>query len=71
MQALEELALSYDTKDRQFDAIHTEKEVLTEENERIQVSERGRGRAAYRICGWGGQTESFQNVGGAKVYTMY
>ena len=44
MQALEELALSYDTKDRQFDAIHTEKVVLAEENERIQVSGRERDR---------------------------
>ena len=26
---------------------------------------------AYRKCGWGGQTECFQNVGGTKVYTMH
>ena len=37
MQALEELAVSYDTKDREIQAVHTEKQLLTEENEHIQV----------------------------------
>ena len=38
MQALEELAVSYDTKDREIGAVFSEKHMLTQENERVQVS---------------------------------
>ena len=37
MQALEELAVSYDTKDREIDSIATEKQLLLEEVEGLQV----------------------------------
>ena len=37
MQALEELAVSYDSKDREIESVHTERRLLTEENEEIQV----------------------------------
>ena len=38
MQALEELAVSYDSKDREIEAAQNEKKVFTEEMERLQVS---------------------------------
>ena len=38
MQALEELAVSYDTKDREIGSVFNEKQMLTQENERVQVS---------------------------------
>ena len=37
MQALEELAVSYDSKDREIESVHTERRLLAEENEEIQV----------------------------------
>ena len=37
MQALEELAVSYDTKDREIESIATEKQLLLEEMEQLQV----------------------------------
>lgn len=37
MQALEELAVSYDTKDREMGAVYNGKLTLVQENERIQV----------------------------------
>ena len=39
MQALEELAVSYDSKDREIEASHSEKQLLTEELEQLQVGE--------------------------------
>ena len=39
MQALEELAVSYDSKDREIEASHSEKQLLTEELEQLQVRE--------------------------------
>ena len=39
MQALEELAVSYDSKDREIEASHNEKHLLTEELEQLQVGE--------------------------------
>ena len=37
MQALEELAVSYDTKDREIGTVFNDKLTLAQENERIQV----------------------------------
>ena len=37
MQALEELAISYDTKDREIEANSTDKQVLSSELEKLQV----------------------------------
>ena len=37
MQALEELAVSYDSKDREIEAAHSEKKLFLEEMEKLQV----------------------------------
>ena len=37
MQALEELAVSYDSKDREIESTHTEKTLLQQEVEQLQV----------------------------------
>ena len=37
MQALEELAVSYDSKDREIEAAHSEKKLFFEEIEKLQV----------------------------------
>ena len=38
MQALEELAVSYDSKDREIEAAHTEQQLLQEEVGELKVS---------------------------------
>lgn len=54
MQALEELAVSYDSKDREIEAAQSEKKLFLEEVEKLQV--------LYSVCvllegraGWGRQ----------------
>ena len=60
MQALEELAVSYDTKDREMGAVYNEKQLLTQENERIQVRAFSEGVGKERER----ERDIFSSVGG-------